>query len=384
VKIGLVCPYNLSRGGAVQEIVRDMYNELTARGHEVRIIAPRPPKSRKLGDAVVDTTGLIYVGDGVDVISPGMKTVPTFSVSRDAVEIDQMLAREKFDVLHFHEPWVPMIGRQILLRSNAVNIATAHATLPGTRVSGAIAATFTPYALGLLKYIDEFTAVSSAASAYISSITDKPIKIIPNGIDLTRYKWKAHPLPVDGPKTILYLGRLEARKGAKYLLRAYALLEEKDPNIRLVLAGAGPDANKLQTLAKSLELKNVEFLGFVSDEDKKRLLAESDLLCTPALYGESFGIVLLEAMASGLVTVAGDNPGYASVMKDVGQLSLVNPKYLTELAARLDLLLNNETLRKAWQTWARGYVKQFSYTNVIDMYEQCYIEALSKHKGSVK
>src|SRR5690242_16929728 len=118
MKIGLVCPYNVNRGGGVQEIVRDMRLGLTARGHEVRILTPQP---RDISN--VDTTDTIFLGNGADVKSP-MKTLPTFSASVDTEVIDQVLEHEQFDILHFHEPWVPVLSRQILSRSKSVNIAT--------------------------------------------------------------------------------------------------------------------------------------------------------------------------------------------------------------------------------------------------------------------
>jgi phosphatidylinositol alpha-mannosyltransferase len=177
----------------------------------------------------------------------------------------------------------------------------------------------------------------------------------------------------------LYVGRLERRKGVKYLLEAYGLLAKNLDNISLVIAGNGPDREKLELLAEERDLPNVTFLGFVSDEEKMRLLAEADLFCSPAIFGESFGIVLLEAMASGLVTAAGNNSGYSAVMQELGAVSIVNPHDTTEFARRLQLLLTDEELRKIWKKWAIGYVKQFSYPNVVSQYEDLYQVAKRQH-----
>src|ERR1700744_5226076 len=106
------------------------------------------------------------------------------------------------------------------------------------------------------------------------------------------------------------------------------------------------------------------------------MLATADLFCAPAIFGESFGIVLLEAMASGLVTVAGDNPGYSSVMQGLGKLSLVNPKDIPQFAHRLELLLFDEDLRVLWQKWAKDYVRQFDFPKILDRYEAMYETAL--------
>ena len=115
----------------------------------------------------------------------------------------------------------------------------------------------------------------------------------------------------------------------------------------------------MQELAEELQLRNVEFLGFIDDHIKLQLLHSADLFCSPAIYGESFGIVLLEAMASGLVTVAGNNPGYESVMTGLGQLSLVDPRDSKEFAHRMELLLTDEGIRLLWKKWAKKHVKQF-------------------------
>jgi phosphatidylinositol alpha-mannosyltransferase len=209
-------------------------------------------------------------------------------------------------------------------------------------------------------------------------MTNQPITIIPNGIDLTRYH-RLNNVKKGKKGMILYVGRLEARKGVKYLMKAFQLLSQDNPDVELVIAGDGPDREKLEMLADDLKLKNVSFLGFVSEELKLELLSKADLFCSPALFGESFGIVLLEAMATGTVTVAGSNSGYVDVMQEVGGISLVNPEDTTEFARRLDLLLHEQSLRELWQKWAEGYVQQFSYPRVVEQYEELYRDAIKQH-----
>jgi phosphatidylinositol alpha-mannosyltransferase len=152
----------------------------------------------------------------------------------------------------------------------------------------------------------------------------------------------------------------------------------------LVIAGDGPDREKLEEYVEEFGLPNVSFLGFVSDETKLQLLQTADLFCAPAIYGESFGLVLLEAMACGLVAVAGDNSGYSGLMQEVGALSLVNPRETDEFARRLRLLLNEESLRTAWQKWAKSYIKQYDYSNIIKRYEDLYDYMLKHHAHKIK
>jgi phosphatidylinositol alpha-mannosyltransferase len=368
MKIGLVCPYNISKGGGVQEIVLATKAELIKRGHDVKIITPL---HREMG--AIELPDVIFVGSSTDFRSPTHTSVQV-AATNDSDKIESMLDAEQFDILHFHEPWVPMISRQILMKSKSVNIATFHAKVPETIMSRTLARVVTPYLKSVLKYLDELTAVSESGAEYVNSLTDEPVTIIPNGIDLDKYKFKSHHQV--GGKTIFYIGRLEKRKGVKYLLQAFQILLQDEPNAKLIIAGDGPDREKLELLAEELKLTNVSFLGYISEELKLDLLAEADLFCSPALYGESFGIVLLEAMATGTVIVAGNNSGYSGVMQDVGAISLINPQDSLEFARRLRVLLNEEPLRALWRTWAKDYVQQFNYTQIVDQYEELYRESL--------
>ena len=148
--------------------------------------------------------------------------------------------------------------------------------------------------------------------------------------------------------------------------------------MRLVIAGDGVDKEKMEELAEELQLQNVEFLGYIDDHTKLQLLHSADLFCSPAIYGESFGIVLLEAMASGLVTVAGNNPGYESVMTGLGQLSLVDPRDSKEFAHRMELLLTDQGIRQLWEKWAKKHVKQFEYHKVAALYLAAYEKAINE------
>lgn len=371
MKIGLVCPYNVNKHGGVLEVVLALESGLRARGHQVKIITPMPNGSESSGRSDV-----IYIGGSTDFRSPSHTTAQVSSTA-DGEKVDAILAREKFDILHFHEPWVPFLSRQLLQRSNSVNIATFHSKIPETIMSRTIIKVVAPYLKSVMKYLHVLTAVSDSGAEYAAGMTDKPITIIPNGIDLAKYK-KVRAIKKDAGKTILYIGRLERRKGVKYLLKAYQLLAQDNAGIKLIIAGDGPDHERLELLADDLKLKNISFLGFVSEKLKLELLAKADLLCSPAVFGESFGIVLLEAMATGTVCVAGNNSGYIGVMEGLGAISIVNPHDTEEFARRLDTLLHETPLRKLWQKWADDYVKQYNYPHIVDQYEELYHEALKQ------
>ena len=372
MKIGLVCPYHMFKGGGVQECVSAMHEELTRRGHNVKIITPMP---RDYEGPV--PAHIVTIGTSANVKS-FFNTQTQFSATVDTEAIDKLLAEENFDILHFHEPVVPVLSRQLLTRSQSTNIATSHAKLPDRVTSKTIANIFTPYARGLLKYIHAYSAVSEPAAEYIRTFTDETVRIIPNGIDIAKYAPKHEPLKHKSTKTILYVGRLEKRKGLKHLLQAFLLLAEHQPHVQLLIAGMGPEEESLRAYVSEYDIPRVTFLGYVDDKEKIAKLQRADLFCSAAHYGESFGIVLLEAMAAGTPIVAGDNPGYETVMQGRGRLSLVNSLDSVDFARRLELLLYDDTLRQAWRDWAKETVQQYDYKNVVDQYEALYEYAIRR------
>lgn len=371
MKIGLVCPYNMFRGGGVQECVLALREGIQAHGHKAYVITPQPRDYT--GPKV---PGIIMIGGGTAFRS--FHTSAQISASVDVDSLEEMLEIEKFDVLHFHEPWVPILSRQILMRSNAINIATFHAALPDRLMTKTIEKVVTPYTKSILKYLDIMTAVSPAATVYAKSLTNRRLNLIPNGIDLTKYSASNVDSVSKNTKTIFYIGRLEKRKGLKYLLDAFELIQKVHPKYRLVIAGDGPDREKLEDQVKDNKIKNVKFLGYIDEKTKQKLFQESEIFCSPALYGESFGIVLLEAMASGCVVVAGNNAGYESVMKGSGQISIVNPKDTKQFARTLLLLASDMGLRRHWKKWAQEEVKQYDYAKVVDQYVKIYEAAYAK------
>ncbi len=375
MKIGLVCPYNVARGGGVQELVFAYQTELRRRGHDAIVITPQP---REMTEECADLKHIIFLGSGTDLNAP-IHTTPQISAGLND-EIDHMLEQNQFDILHFHEPGVPVLGRQILGRSNTINVATFHAAFPETIVGRTFARVAAPYIKPLMQHIHEYVAVSAAAAEYVNSLTDKPVAIIPNAVDLKHFKAPDHRDDKREHKTIMYIGRLESRKGVKYLLRAFGHLQGRRPDVSLLIAGDGVEREKLEYLARELELKHVTFAGYISEKQKLEYLRTSDLFCAPSPFGESFGLVLLEAMATGLVTVAGNNPGYRSVLTGLGSLSLIDPKDEAEFSHRLELMLFEPDLRKLWRDWARDQIKQYSVETIVDKYEELYARAIKKHR----
>ncbi len=372
MKIGLVCPYDFFRHGAVQKLVALLDEELTRRGHDVRIITPRPRNYD--GPAPART---IFVGRSTKWNTP-LNTTLEVGVSFEPNGMEEMLEMEDFDVIHVHEPEVPVLGAQIAARADCPIIATFHATVPETAMGKTIEMFRIPFSRSLFRKIAAMTAVSDTAARFVREWSGQEVTLVPNYIDLKTYR--SSKTEKRDPNMILYVGRLEKRKGVKYLLQAFNELAARDKKVKLVIAGDGGERERLENWVDNFDVPRVKFLGAVTEEKKISLLKSAGVFCSPAIYGESFGVVLLEAMAAGTPTVAGDNAGYACVMKDRGLLSLVNPHDTGDFARRLEIFLRDESVRTAWLDWAYSYVDQFDSLPVIDQYEQVYHAVVAKSR----
>lgn len=372
MKIGLVCPYDFFRHGAVQKLIQLLDKELTDRGHDVRIITPRP---RNYSGTPPERT--IFVGRSTKLNTP-LKTTLELGVSFEPNGLEEMLEAENFDIINVHEPEVPVLGAQISARAEAPIVATFHATFPTTAMGKTIEMFRIPFSRSLFRRLAAMTAVSDSAAKFVRDWSGQDITIVPNYIDLQLYRGTKEYKR--DSNTILYLGRLEKRKGVKYLLKAFAELAERDSKVKLVIAGDGPERDKLEDWVYTHEVPRVTFLGAVSEKKKLQLLKTAAVYCSPAIYGESFGVVLLEAMAAGTPTVAGDNSGYRCVMKDRGLLSLVSPKETADFARRLEVFLRDEGTRESWLEWANQYVEQFDSGKIIDQYEKVYKDVVRNYK----
>ena len=380
MKIGIVCPYHLARPGGVLDHVKELQVELTRRGHQVKIITPMP---RDFSGPVPPE--FITVGTSMNTTAfAGTAWQMSFTVDNDA--IDEVFSRENFDILHFHEPWIPMWSRQLLARAKVPTVGTMHGRFYDTVTAKTVKPFVSTYMKPIIKYIDAFTAVSPASIEHFNDISDRPVTIVPNGIDIAKFRPSPGAAkPKNQLKTILYVGRLEDRKGVKYLIRAYAALAMKRDDVRLVIAGAGGGEKKLKQMVADESIPRVTFDSrYISDEEKINYLHSADVFCSASPYGESFGIVLLEAMAASCPIVAGDNAGYTSTLVDIGALSLVNPKDTVDFARRLEIFLFEENVRDFWKKWAKTYIQKFTFSKIAAQYEEVYKEAIENHEKRSK
>jgi len=371
VKIAQVTPYDFAHPGGVAEHIQHLKSELNRLGHQVTIIAPRSTK----GGLEVGTD---FYGIGRTVAIPGNKSRVrlTFDITLYSA-VKEMLLREAFDVIHLHEPLTPVLPYMVLLNSRAVNVATFHAY----RFSNPWYSAFKPYMSFVLGRLDGRIAVSDAAREFVSQYFEGPYSVIPNGIDTIRFGNEIHPFPwaMDGTPRILFVGRFnEARKGFKYLLRAMPLIQQQFPNARLMVVGPG-DPRRQEGTIERYRIRNVDFVGQVSKEDLPRYYASSTLVCAPSIERESFGIILLEAMASAKPLVATNIPGYAGVMTNEFDGLMVPPQGAPALALAIVRLLADNDLRPRLidngRTTAESYAWPKVTSRVVGMYEQSVCSA---------
>lgn len=376
MKICLVCPFPLNVPGGVREHVFGLYKEFKKKGHKVKIIFPRGWRKKEEHPEII----LL----GVYIRIPWNKDWGVLALCDNSDQkIQKILKKEKFDVIHYHEPRALFLCLQILRHSKSLNIATFHSNMDATNpFVKAINASTKRLQSYLANKLDAAIVVSEPAKRYSEKILKEEPVNIPNGVDLSRFSPKAGKLKQyqDGKLNILFVGRLNKRKGIMYLLRAFRRLKKIHKDIRLIIVGGGDQGWRARQYVSLQEIEDVSFEGTVSDEVIPAYYTTADIFCSPATEGESFGIVLLEAMASGTPIVAYANAGYSWVLKGFGKKSLVPPKSVTGLTERLEELIENKKLRKDLAKWGLKEVKKFSWEKVANQVLGVYQKA-SKIRG---
>jgi len=313
----------------------------------------------------------------------GNRTTIPLPTSRRSLR--RFLSGQSFDVLHVQTPHSPFMSQKLILSADKKTavIGTFH-ILPFGRLSALGNRLLGVWLRPSLRRFDKIVSVSSAAAAFAKKSFKIQTDVLPNVITYNHFK-TADPLPKYGGQTqnILFLGRLVPRKGCQLLLEAVKQLKDRDlPAFRVIVCGKGPLEAQLRRYVEQNNLSGlVEFAGFVSEADKPRYYASADISVFPSIGGESFGIVLLEAMASGRAAVlAGDNPGYRSVMSPQPAL-LFDTNNRTALAQKLEEYLTDSTKRKRMADWGGQYAAGFDVNMVGEKLLKIYRQALRKRAG---
>ena len=384
MKIAMVSPYDFSWPGGVNAHVSQLSAELRLRGHEVTVIAPHTRTHSP--DQCGAPDYFIPMGRSVPLSAGGSTARVTLSWWLWP-RVRQLIARERFDLVHVHEPLAPLLPLMFLQHSNAVNVGTFHAFSDGQRLYR-----WSRYALRTWhRRLHGRIAVSEAARTFVAPhFPQRPYRVIPNGIDFQRFA-DATPLPElrDGRKNILFVGRKDERKGLRYLLEAFARLLESRRDLRLVVVGPGEPDRTCELWINSISGVDgdmVRLVGPVSGEDLPRYYASADVFCSPATGGESFGIVLLEAMAAGAPVVASNIAGYRDVVTHERNGLLVPPREPAGIAAAIARVIDDPELAQrvsgSGKQVAQHHRWQRVASEVEDYYQHCIEEA--NHGGNAR
>jgi phosphatidylinositol alpha-mannosyltransferase len=355
VRIGLVCPYSLSLPGGVQGQVLSLARALRARGHPTRVLGP--------SDGPPPEVGVTALGPSVALAANG-SMAPIAPAPACARRTLAALADEGFDVVHLHEPLVPGPCLTTLVVTDIPLVGTFHAA--GVSAAYRWAARPLAWAAGRLA---SRCAVSDEAAVLARRSLGGSYDVLANGVEVARFA-NADLWPTEGP-TVLFLGRHEPRKGLAVLIEALALLS---PDVRLWVAGDGPDTARLR--AATVGDARVSWLGRISDAERSSRMRGADVLCAPSLHGESFGVVLLEAMAAGTVVVASDLTGYAAVARAGREALLVAPGDAGALARALTAALARPDRVAALVDAGRARAQELSMDRLAERYLERYLAVL--------
>ncbi len=367
LSIALVSPYDFSCPGGVTEHVTQLDRALRAIGHRTTIIAPASRTGRVRQPANLQPIGRVV---SVPINGSIARVALSPGLSR---QVKRILRQQEFDVLHLHEPFVPLLPVLALHHSNVANVATFHA-YSGNEIG---------YRCGRILLRRFFSrlhariAVSQSARDFVGRYFPSDFTVIPNGVDVERFR-RALPFTdfQDGKFNVLFVGRLEQRKGFRVLLEAFARLWRERRTVRLIVVGAYSTSQRdhYQRLLGAAGIGDVVFVGYASPERLPRFFRSADVVCAPSLGGESFGIVLVEAMAAGRPLVASDIPGYREVAGDGSVGLLVPPGDAGALHAALSRLLDERNL--ADELGRRGEERSAEFAwptvtrHILDLYER--------------
>lgn len=352
VRIAQVCPYSLTPPGGVQAQVLGLARSLRALGHDVRVLAPC--------DGPPPDAGVIPLGKSVPLAANG-SVAPIAPDPACALRTMRALRDEEFDVVHIHEPLVPGPAITTLLVSDPPTLGTFH------RAGASSAYTaFRPIARWLARRLSMRCAVSEDARTTARDAIGGTYELVFNGIEVERFA-KADQVTVP-PRSILFVGRHEPRKGLAVLLDSLRYLP---PDVTVLVAGDGPQTGELRE--RYAGERRIEWLGRIRDDDKARYLRSAEVFCAPSTSGESFGVVLLEAMAASVPIVASDLPGYRNVARPDEQALLVPPGDAAALAGAITRVLDDVGVRSRLVDAGDARAEEFSMDRLAGVYVDHYI-----------
>ncbi len=368
MKVGLVCPFSLSYYGGVQKHVLALQKEFKILGIDSKILAPRQKPNEDYGPEV------LLLGYSVPV--PANASRVDFSWG-NPFETERVLKGEKFDLLHFHG-LSPFLGWQILesaLGLKTKTVFTVHTNPERSLIAHNLPFLPETYFGYVMDRANGIIPVSKIASKQVEKFKG-PKEIIPNGVDAEIYRREGSKIDRfdDDKINILFVGRLDERKGLMVLLSAWEKVVKINDAVRLLVVGEGPLESTAKKFVKDKKLSGVHFLGAVNESELPKYYRTAHVFCAPSLGGESFGMVLLEAMACGLPVTASNSEGYSEVVTGVGAELLFKTNDVGHLVRILTNLAESESMREKYSQWGEKEAKKYSWQKisqrVLNFYEQ--------------
>ncbi len=360
LRVGMLCPYSLTVPGGVQMQVLGLAREVRSRGVEARVLGPcdgPPPASfvTPLGNSLPTSAN--------GSIAPLAPDPPAMFRTL------QVLAAERFDVLHLHEPMAPGPTLTAAVTHRYPTVGTFHAA--GRSTSYRL---IKPWLLSWIKRIDHKVVVSKDALALVQSHLGGEYEVLFNGVEVDRIR-RAAPMTVgpDEPPAIFFCGRHEERKGLAVLVDAF---ERLDIEAQLWIASSGPDTAGL--MQRTVDDRRIRWLGRISDEEKFARLRTASVFCAPSLGGESFGVVLIEAMAAGTTVVASSLDGYRNVATHEVDSLLSPPGDVDALTAQLRRALTDDALATRLRASGDTRAERFAMSALADRYIEIYHDLASR------
>ncbi len=357
LRVMLVCPYSLSVFGGVQGQVLGLSHALRELGVDARIVAPCDGPPPEPGITTVGSSSPVSSNGSVAPIATGRP------VARRTLEALRVFSP---DVLHLHEALAPGPNHAALLGSAIPAVGTFHSARADR--NGYYETLRSPLA-AMMRRLTVRTAVSEEAQRQVAQTFGVDCEIVPNGIEIEHYARHAPPRDA-GPPTILFVGRHEPRKGLDVLLEAFTGLD-RDATLRI--GGDGPQTRDLRARG----VPRVEWLGRISDEEKVERLQSATIACFPSLEGESFGVVLLEAMAAGAAVVASDVAGYRTVARPDREALIIGAGDAGGLRVALRRMLDEPALRSGLALAGRQRAEEFSMRRVAARFVPIYERVLA-------
>ncbi|CAB5240865.1 unannotated protein [freshwater metagenome] len=359
LKIGIVCPYGWDTPGGVQNHVRDLAEFLIAAGHQVSVLAPVIDES-----AVPD----YVVSAGKPLAIPYNGAVARILFGPIAfARVRQWIAGGEFDILHLHEPAIPSISLLACWAAEGPMVGTFHAAAKKQKAIFAIGPILEP----VIEKLSARIAVSEAARSTLTEHLETDAVVIPNGIYASRYT-NGTPQERWMGNTLGFIGRFEEpRKGLSILMDALPIVARFAPDVRVFVAGPGESDDFIKSIDPQLRGR-LEFLGRISEEDKANFLASISLYIAPNTGGESFGIILAEALAGGAAVIASDIPAFDSLLGGGRFGELFSSEDSTDLAKRIIDLLRDDNRRKALARAGKSHAAQFDWDVVAEQIFSIY------------